>query len=104
MAENKESPNGYLEKLALLADAIENTFPKSQSAIIFELEETEYREMQSYFRKIDSIHNKFKIDFSGVEIIFILKGYEEPVVEEKVKENKKFFKRFFSLFSSKKSS
>lgn len=39
MEQNQESTDGDLEKLALISDAIENLFPDSQSAIIFELEE-----------------------------------------------------------------
>ena len=109
MEENQEGPNGYLEKLALITDAIQNMFPETQSALIFELEEKEYKEIQSYFRKIDSQYKKFKIDISGVEVIFILKNNEikdpEPIIENKEKtDKKKFFNKLFNLFSSKKSS
>lgn len=108
MEENQEGPNGYLEKLALITDAIENLFPETQSALIFELEEKEYKKIQSHFRKIDSQYKKFKIDISGVEVIFILKGYEpeqpkeDEVKEKKVKEN--FISKLKKLFPSKKSS
>ena len=39
MEENKEGSNGYLEKLALITDAIETIFPNAQAALVFELEE-----------------------------------------------------------------
>lgn len=106
MEENQESPDGYLEKLALITDAIETIFPESQSAIIFELEELEYKKIQSNFRKIDSSYERFKIDISGVEIIFILKGSKPPQleIEEKIIPNKGLWKRFINSFSSKKSS
>jgi|TARA_R110000868_G_scaffold242870_3_gene498421 hypothetical protein len=103
MEQNQESTDGDLEKLALISDAIENLFPDSQSAIIFELEELEYKKIQSNFRKIDSIHERFKIDMSGVEIIFILKG-SEPPQNEIEKKDKSLWERFMGSFSSKKSS
>ena len=109
MEENKEGSNGYLEKLALITDAIETIFPNAQAALVFELEEKDYKKMQSYFRKIDSIYDRFKIDISGVEVIFMVIGYitseKEPEPEkEKVIENKNFFKKLFNLFPGKKSS
>ena len=110
MEENQEGPNGYLEKLALITDAIQNTFPETQSALIFELEEKEYKEIQSHFRKIDSQYKKFKIDISGVEVIFILKNNEiqdpEPVIEEPpvIEEKIGRLRKFFNLLSGKKSS
>lgn len=113
MEENQEGVNGYLEKLALITDAIESIFPSAQSVIIFELEEKDYKIMQSYFRKVDSIYNRFKIDISGVEVIFMIKGYmsdelenkePEEKKEEMISENDNFFKRILNLFTGKKSS
>lgn len=113
MEENKESSDGYIEKIAMITDAMENLFPTGQAAIIFELEEKDFKNIQSYFRSIDSNHKRFKIDISGVEVIFILKGYEpeqpkedevkeKEVKEKEVKEN--FISKLKNLFSSKKSS
>lgn len=106
MEENQEGPDGYLEKLALITDAIQNVFPDTQSALIFELEEKEYKEIQSHFRKIDSNYKRFKIDISGVEVIFILKGYEpEPeTIKENIKKEESKLKKFINLFANKKSS
>ena len=114
MEENQEGVNGYLEKLALITDAIETIFPNAQSALIFELDEVDYRKMQSHFRKIDSIYKRFKIDISGVEVIFMIKGYIPDEVEEeetKPEEQKEdvtksngLLKKILNLFTSKKSS
>lgn len=114
MEENQEGVNGYLEKLALITDAIETIFPNAQSALIFELDEVDYRKMQSHFRKIDSIYKRFKIDISGVEVIFMIKGYIPDEVEEEetkpeeqkedVTESNGLLKKILNLFTSKKSS
>jgi len=113
MEENQEGVNGYLEKLALITDAIETIFPNAQSALIFELDEVDYRKMQSHFRKIDSIYKRFKIDISGVEVIFMIKGYIPDEVEEETKpeeqkedvtESNGLLKKILNLFTSKKSS
>lgn len=109
MEENQEGPNGYLEKLALITDAIESIFTNAQVVLVFELEENDYRKMQSHFRKIDSIHDRFKIDISGVEVIFMIKGYikaepEKEEIKEKIIEKKNIFQRISDLLSGKKSS
>jgi hypothetical protein len=105
MEKNKESSDGYIEKIAMITDAMENLFPTGQAAIIFELEEEDFKKIQSYFRRIDSNYKRFKIDISGVEVIFILKGYEpEQPKEEEVKKEESKLKKFINLFSSKKSS
>jgi len=107
MESNQESSIGDIEKLALITDAIENLFPTGQSAIIFELEEEDFKKIQSYFRKIDNNYKRFKIDISGVEVVFILKGYEVEQPKEEIKEEpvkKTFFSKLKDLFTNKKSS
>jgi hypothetical protein len=59
--------------------------------------------MQRNFREIDNQHKKFKIDISGVEVIFILEGefnIVEPTPEPK---KKSFWGRLLSNVSSKSS-
>jgi len=106
METNKESSNGYIEKIAMITDAIENLFPTGQSAIIFELDKEDFKKIQAYFRRIDSNYKRFKIDISGVEVIFILKGYEpEPeTIKENIKKEESKLKKFINLFTNKKSS
>ena len=71
MDENKESI-GVIEKLAILADAMENIFPYGKPLAVFELSLNDYKSVQTHFRTIDHHHKQFKIDMSGVEMVFIL--------------------------------
>lgn len=71
MDENKNSI-GIIEKLALLADAMEQIFPEGKPLAVFQLNQDEYKSVQSHFRTIDHHHKQFKIDMSGVEMVFIL--------------------------------
>lgn len=71
MDENKNSI-GIIEKLALLADAMEQIFPEGKPLAVFQLNQDEYKSVQNHFRTIDHHHKQFKIDMSGVEMVFIL--------------------------------
>ena len=103
MAETEKNVIGVMEKLALISDAATSIFPKGKSAILFELNEKDFKKVLGHFRQIDQGHKKFKIDMSGVEMVFILEGeYEEPKVnEEPVK--KSFIKRLFPFIGRKSS-
>jgi hypothetical protein len=72
MEQNQETPLGELEKLALLADAVQDVFPKGQSIVVFELEKDEYTKMISHFREMDHHHKQFTIEISGVDFHFML--------------------------------
>ena len=107
MEQNQESYPGYLEQIATLTDSIEKIFPTAQSAIIFELAEQDFENIRSYFKQINKDIGRFKIDISGVEVIFMLKGFEPPVIEPPVIEEVKKvgkLKKIFNLLSGKKSS
>lgn len=84
MGEDQKSDVGILEKLAMITDATQTLFPDGRCLILFELELDDYKEVQNHFRKIDKNHKKFTIDISGVEVVFILKGFidENKSVEE----------------------
>jgi hypothetical protein len=71
MGQNTNNDIGDLEKLALIAESIQSTF-QGRSTIIFELGETEYKRVISYFREIDRHHKQFSIEISGTEFHFIL--------------------------------
>lgn len=77
MGENKENNLRDLEKLALIAEAVQSTF-RGKATIVFELEKTEYSGMINHFREIDRNHKQFSIDISGSEFHFIL---VEPSLE-----------------------
>ena len=79
MAENKNNDFGVLEKLAIIADSIQNTF-RGKGTIIFELEKEEYQPVINHFREIDRHHKQFSLEISGTEFHFI---QLEPKTEEK---------------------
>ena len=76
MAKAKNNDSGKLEKLALIADAVQETF-KGKMTVIFELEEPEYKEMIGHFREIDRHFKHFSFDISGTEFHFILNEPEK---------------------------
>ena len=71
MAENQENV-GFLEKLALIADASQNLFT-GRATVIFELPNMEFRKIQNELKK-ELSGEKFKIDISGTEFIFLMSG------------------------------
>jgi hypothetical protein len=71
MAENKNTPMGELEKLALIADSLQTMFV-GKSSVLLELNKEEYTKMINHFREIDRHHKQFTIDMSGTDFIFIL--------------------------------
>ena len=72
MGENQKSVNGIIEKLALIADGLEELFPDGTIAVALELKDTELKKVRKNFRTIDHSHKQFKIDLSGVEFMFLL--------------------------------
>ena len=66
MDEGKTPDLGYLEKLAILSDSLVDLFPTGNTIVVFELEEVDYRKMQSHFRQIDHHHKQFTVEISGV--------------------------------------
>lgn len=71
MAENKSNDLGDLEKIALIADSLQEMF-KGKSSVVFELNKEDYTKMINHFREIDRHHKQFTIDMSGTDFIFIL--------------------------------
>ncbi len=71
MEENSKSIDGIVEKLALIVDATDDLFPEGKMAVVFQLNETDFKRVQDNFREIDRGHKQFKIDISGTEFIFL---------------------------------
>jgi hypothetical protein len=71
MAKTKENNPGVLEKLAVMSEAIQETF-NGKGTVIFELKSDEYKPLISHFREIDRHHKQFSIVISGTEFHFIL--------------------------------
>jgi hypothetical protein len=106
MEKNKESVVGILEQLAVITDATQVLFPQGKTIMVFELNREDFKRVQGNFRGIDQYHNKFSIDISGVELVFILEGevnYDDPT-EIKVEEPPSLKKKLRNLFSGFKSS
>lgn len=71
MEENYKSIDGVIDKLALISDAVESLFPEGKSAVVFQLNNEDFKKVLNNFREIDRNHSQFKIDISGVEFIFL---------------------------------
>jgi hypothetical protein len=80
MEENSKSIDGIVEKLALIVDATDNLFPDGKMAVVFALNETDFKRVQENFREVDRGHKQFKIDISGTEFIFL---QETSLTDEK---------------------
>jgi hypothetical protein len=99
MGEDQKSPD-ILESLAIITDAMQTLFPEGKMICVYELEEKDYKKVQQKFRKIDHYHNKFSIDISGLEHVFVLENaFVTPKEEPKKEEPKKtIMKKLLSLF------
>lgn len=71
MEQDNKSNIGVLEKLALIADGIQNLY-KGKSTVVFELEDVEYYRMMDVVGETDREKQQFKIDISGMEFIYLL--------------------------------
>ena len=71
MEENNKSIDGIVERLALIVEATDSLFPKGKMAVVFQLDETDFKRVQENFREVDRGHKQFKIDISGTEFIFL---------------------------------
>ena len=75
MAYNKKE-FGVLSDLAEIADKLENVY-RGRKTVIFELDKEEYQTTINMFREIDRKNDKFKVDISGIEFIYILNKESE---------------------------
>lgn len=71
MAENKNNDLGDIEKLAMIADSLQSMFT-GKTMVVVESKEEEYKKMISHFREIDRHHDRFTIEISGTDFVFIL--------------------------------
>lgn len=71
MEKNPEVFDDIMGKLALLADGLENVFPNSKSMIVFELKPVDFIKTKVLLTKQTNDLDKFTIDISGVDIIFM---------------------------------
>jgi hypothetical protein len=71
MAETQEGFNGYLGKLALIADVLDDLY-NGKKTVIFELSREEFVKMRNELNGVQEDRDKFKIDISGIEFIYLL--------------------------------
>jgi hypothetical protein len=76
MAEDKKE-FGVLSDLAEIADRVSEIY-RGKATIVFELDKEEYLSTLNMFREVDRNNEKFKIDISNVEFIYILNKLEQP--------------------------
>jgi hypothetical protein len=82
MEENNKSIDGIVERLALIVEATDSLFPEGKMAVVFQLNEIDFKRVQDNFREVDRGHKQFKIDISGTEFIFL---QETSLTDEKDK-------------------
>lgn len=71
MAENQESTTDIIQELALVTDAMQTMFPNGKIICVYELDDQDFKKVQTNFRQIDHQHHRFSIDISGLEHVFI---------------------------------
>jgi hypothetical protein len=74
MAKNNKGINQLVEKLAILSDTVDKFYPNGKKMVVFELNETEFKDAKIQFGMMDNTVKRFNVDMSGVEIIFIEDG------------------------------
>ena len=106
MGENQESPINIIENLALVTDAMQTLFPQGRMICVYELNSEDYKKVQSNFRKIDNNFNRFSVDMSGTEHVFINVDYIQPIEEPKkeYQTKKSLRNKILSWFKSSSSS
>lgn len=70
MAKVKKNIDGILEDLAKISDLTEGLF-ECKTSVVFDMDMTDIKMLQMYFKEKDLGHRSFKIDISGTEFIFI---------------------------------
>jgi hypothetical protein len=66
---------GVLADLASVADILQKHY-RGQGTVILELDRFDYDKAVRSFEQVDLRSNKFKIDISGTEFIYLLKEEE----------------------------
>ena len=106
MEESKKSVDGVLENLALITDALQTLFEDGNMICVYDLNDDDFKKVQSNFRKIDNQHKKFSIDISGVQHVFIHEEianqkYDNIVEEPKVEPKKTIREKLISFFKGR---
>lgn len=70
--ETNSKNSGLLTQLAMIVDAAQKTH-RARPTIIFEVDKTEFEEIKKVLQINPEVEDKFKIEISGTEIIYILR-------------------------------
>lgn len=101
MGENYESDNKVLDELAVITDKIQTILPKSKSTVIFEMDDYEFAKTKKIFSIFDDKIQRFKIDISDTEIVFLSENIffeDETTTETNVDDNKSLEPKKISWF------
>jgi hypothetical protein len=71
MAENQKSFDGYLEKLALISEGIDELYG-GKKTVVFQLDREEFVRMRNILKGANEDQDSFKVDISGIEFIYLL--------------------------------
>lgn len=71
MEQVEKSFDGYLEKLALISEAIDELY-YGKKTLVFELKRPEFVKMRNILTGAEENKDSFKIDISGIEFIYLL--------------------------------
>ena len=72
MAKTSENYNELISKLALVCDGIENICPDGNGTIVYELKKEKFQMFQKTLTKNQKETDKFILNFSGINVVFIL--------------------------------
>ncbi len=71
MEKNTEVYNELMGKLALLTDGIEQLFPNSKAALVYEMNRIEFEKTKKILTNYQKDVDKFTFDISGTNIVFL---------------------------------
>lgn len=72
MEKNTENYNELISKFALVCDAIEDICPDGNGTIVYELKKDRFEKFQRLLTKNKAETDKFILNFSGINVVFIL--------------------------------
>jgi len=71
--ETNSKNSGLLTQLAMIVDGAQQTH-RGRVTIIFEVDKTEFEEIKKVMQINPEVEDKFKIDISGTEIIYLIQN------------------------------
>jgi len=72
MEKTNENYNELISKFALVCDAIETICPDGNGTVVYELKKERFEKFQKLLTKNKKGTDKFILNFSGINVVFIL--------------------------------